>query len=280
MSSQSYLIKTVDDILKCPQFGFEEKGKSISIHALINGHKKPLLICLGSKPENLGLLVEKAPDQVKVSVSGSAWEKEKLLLRLQRDSDKKVMVYFDAISRGLYDAAKGDLDEREWFSATDTFGILKVKIHPTQTLYSTDAVEWKHIGTGEIHAVSKKRTQTVELDKKESNKRKKTDKGAVDTSALLGGAINTTNHAVDTHKLLATVERNKQHHYKLYTDSQVCTMLEVGDIWTMTIDGKQCCGITLKAKHLVVLSQGEQTKEEKQDSEEEEDILPEMNMFD
>ena len=109
MSSTYYMIKSVDDIVKCPQFGFEDKGKSISIHAVVDGHKKPLKITLGSKTENLGLTVEKAPDEVKVSVAGGAWEKEKLLLRLHGDSDKKVMIYFDAISRGLYDAAKGDL---------------------------------------------------------------------------------------------------------------------------------------------------------------------------
>ena len=87
---------------------------------------------------------------------------------------------------------------------------MKVKIHPTQTLYSTDAVEWKHIGTGEKHAVNKKRQiQTVEpIEKKESKKRKKTEKGAVDTSALLAGHVN--NYAVDTEKLLAPMELNKQ----------------------------------------------------------------------
>ena len=277
MSSTYYVIKSVDDIVKCPQFGFEDKGKSISIHAVIDGQKKPLKITLGSKTENLGLTVEKAPDEVKVSVAGGAWEKEKLLLRLHRDSDVKVMMYFDAISRGLYDAAKGDLSEKEWFSSTDNFGILKVKIHPTQTLYSTDAVEWRHIGTGEKHAVNKKRQiQTVEpIEKKESKKRKKTEKGAVDTSALLAGHVN--NHAVDTKKLLATMEPNKQHHYKLYNGDQICTTLDVGDLWSMKINGKDCCGITLKAKCMVVLSKGEQAKEE---AEEEEEVLPGMDMFD
>lgn len=279
--SSTYIIKSVDDIVKCPQFGFEEKGKSISIHAVIDGKKKPLKIILGSKPENIGLAVEKAPDEVKVSVSGGVWEKEKLLLRLQRDSDKKVMLYFDAIARGLYGAAKGDLSQKEWFSSTDSFGILKVKIHPTQTLYSTDAVEWRHIGTGEKHTVSKKRQiQTVE-PVEESKKRKKTEKGAVDTSALLAGAATTLNsHAVDTKKLLAAMEpiANKQHHYKLYKGDQICTTLDVGDIWSMTINGKDCCGITLKAKCMVVLSQGEQAKEEEE--EEEEDVLPDMDMFD
>ena len=48
---------------------------------------------------------------------------------MHRDSDLKVMMYFDAISRGLYDAAKGDLSEKKWFSSTDNFDILKVKIH-------------------------------------------------------------------------------------------------------------------------------------------------------
>ena len=56
--SSTYLIKCVDDIVKCPQFGFEVKGQSISIHALIDGQKKPLMVSLGSKPENLGLAIK------------------------------------------------------------------------------------------------------------------------------------------------------------------------------------------------------------------------------
>ena len=82
------------------------------------------MLSLGSKPENLGLVVENAPDEVKVGVCGSAWEKDKLVLRLQRDSDKKVMVFFDVIARGLYDAAKGDLEQKDWFSPTDSTGDL------------------------------------------------------------------------------------------------------------------------------------------------------------
>ena len=108
--SSTYLIKCADDIVKCPQFGFEVKGKSMSIHALIDGQKKPLMISLGSKSDNIGLVVDNTPpDEVKVGLCGSAWEKDKLALRLQRDSDKKVMVFFDVIARGLCDAAKGDV---------------------------------------------------------------------------------------------------------------------------------------------------------------------------
>ena len=62
------------------------------------------MISLGSKSENLGLIVENSPDQVTVGLCGSAWEKDKLVLRLQRDSDKKVMVFFDVIARGLYES--------------------------------------------------------------------------------------------------------------------------------------------------------------------------------
>jgi hypothetical protein len=277
MSSTTYLIKSVDDIVNCPQFGFEEHGKSLSIHAVIDGQQKPLMLSLGSKPENVGLVVEKVPDEVKVSVSGSAWEKEKLHLRLQRDSDKKVMEYFNAIARGLYDAAKGDLDQKEWFSATDNFGILKVKIHPMQTLYSTDAVDWRYIGTGEKHVVIKKKRVQEPLEKKETKKRKKADNGTVDTSALLGGAITTV---IDTQKLLSTMGPNKQHHYKLYCGDQICTTLEVGDIWSMAINGKECCGITLKSKHMMILTQGEQANEKEEEEEEEEEALPAMNMFD
>jgi hypothetical protein len=278
MSSTAYLIKSVDDIINCPQFGFQDRGKSISIHAVIDGQQKPLMLSLGSKPENLGLVVEKIPDEVKVSVSGSAWEKEKLHLRLQRDSDKQVMETFNTIARGLYDVAKGDLDQKDWFNATDNFGILKVKIHPTQTLYSTDAVEWRHIGTGETYVVVKKKRIQEPLEKKEAKKRKKADNGTVDTSALLGGAIN--NAVVDTHKLLSTMAPNKQHHYKLYSGDQICTTLEVGDIWSMVINGKESCGITIKARHMMVLSQKEQGKEEEEEEEEEEeDLMPGMNVF-
>ena len=99
----------------------------------------------------------------------------------------------------------------------------------------------------------------------------------MDTSALLGGAITTV---IDTQKLLSTRGPNKQHHYKLYCGDQICTTLEVGDIWSMAINGKECCGITLKSKHMMILTQGEQANEKEEEEEEEEEALPAMNVFD
>ena len=280
------MIKSVDDIMKCPQFGFEDKGKSISIHAIMDGKKKPLVISLGSKAEKLGLVVENCPDEVKVSASGSTWEKEKLVLRLQRDSDKQVMRCLDTIFRGLYNAAKSDIDTKNWFSTTDSFDVLKVKIHPTQTLYSTDCVDWMHIGTGEKHVDIKKQSTPVEpaekqvelAEKKQNKKRKTADTGVVNTSALLSDINTTKNNAVDTHKLLATMDSTKQHHYKLYKADQICTTLEVGDIWSMNLNGKDSCGITLKAKHMIIVSKAEQEKKEEV-TEQDELEVPDMSVF-
>ena len=137
-----------------------------------------------------------------------------------------------------------------------------------------------HIGTGEKHA-TKKRAQTgnVEPIEKKDTKRQKTDNSVVDTSELLAAA--TTGWAVDTQKLLAAaaVGPQKQHHYKLYRGDHICTTLEVGEIWSMTINGKESCGITLKARHMVILSRnGEQPKEEIVDESDVE--LPGMGVFD
>ena len=168
--SSTYLIKNGDDIVKCPQYGFEHKGKAISIHAVVDGKKLPLKISLGSKSENSELEVEKVPDEVNISLAGSAWEKEKLILQLKRDADIKVMHFLNTIARGLYDAAKGDLDENEWYGILSGNGTtIKVKMHPTQTLFSSDAVEWKHVGTGERYTMpaSKKRKLTLEPEQKD-----------------------------------------------------------------------------------------------------------------
>ena len=86
---------------------------------------------------------------------------------------------------------------------------------------------------------------------------------------------------MDTQKLLAAaaVGPQKQHHYKLYRGDHICTTLEVGEIWCMTINAKESCGITLKSRHMVILSRnGEQPKEE---IVEEPDVeLPGMGVFD
>ena len=273
------LIKSVDDLLKCESFGFEEKGQSMTIYAVHDGQKKQMLVCLGSKPENLGLVIVNSPDEVRVSLAGSTWEKEKLALRLQRDSDKKVLTYLDAICRGLYEAARGDIDSKDWFTALDNFGLLKVKLHPTQTLYTADVqpADWRHIGTGEKHTM--KRSASVEpIDSKEKNKKRKTTdlEGTMSTSALLSIVKANT---VDTQKLLAAVESPKHHHYKLYKGDEICTTLEVGNIWTMSINGKDCCGVTLKARHMVVLSRAaEQAKVNDTPSCEDEDD-PDIKMF-
>jgi hypothetical protein len=277
--SSTYLIKNVDDIVKCPQYGFEHKGKAISIHAVVNGQKLPLKISLGSKSENSGLEVEKVPDEVKVSLAGSAWEKEKLILQLKRDDDIKVMHFLNTIARGLYDAAKADLDENDWYGILSGNGTtIKVKIHPTQTLFSSDAVEWKHVGTGEKYTIpaSKKRKLTLEPEQKDKKKRKKST--TIDTSELLLPAEMPGSQVFDTNKLLEGVSSTaKQHHYKVYEGDQVCTTIDVGDIWCMRINGKNSCGITLKAKHMIVLSRGGES-EQVEDVQEEED-LPGVDVF-
>jgi hypothetical protein len=285
--SSTYLIKHVDDIVKCPQYGFEHKGKAISIHAVVDGKKLPLKISLGSKSENSGLEVEKTPDEVKVTLGGSGWEKEKLILQLKRDSDIKVMHFLNTIARRLYDAAKGDLDENEWYDVLSGNGTtIKVKVHPTQTLYSSDAVEWKHIGTGENYTkpASKKRKRTPEPEKKERKDKKKrrqsTDPAnAIDTSELLPLADTPGSHALDTKDLLQGVSSTaKHHHYKVYEGDQICTTVDVGDIWCMRINGKDSCGITLKAKHMVILSRvGGQETEQVEEVQEEE--VPGMDVF-
>ena len=96
------------------------------------------------------------------------------------------------------------------------------------------------------------------------------------TSALLS---NVKANTVDTQKLLAAVESPKHHHYKLYKGDEICTTLEVGNIWTMSINGKDCCGVTLKARHMVVLSRAaEQAKVNDTPSCEDEDD-PDIKMF-
>ena len=69
-SSKFFIIRSENDIRACPQFGIDAKSSSKTMYALIDGVKKPLRLVLGSIQENSGLVVERAPDEVKVPVSG------------------------------------------------------------------------------------------------------------------------------------------------------------------------------------------------------------------
>ena len=274
----AYVIKSVEDILRCPQFGFEEIGNRVSIHAVIDGQKKPLMISLGSRTENSGVVVERCPDEVKVSLSGKTWEKEKLHVKLLRDSDRQVMRYVETIARGLYDVAKGDLAKTEWFSVVTDNDTLKVKIHPNQTLFSSDnGLNWMHMGTGETHTIATNEVSEPEkppvqaAEKKESKKRKRGK--TVDTASLLDGVDVNTSNAVDTQKLLSALGPTQQHHYKIYDGDQICLILDVGDIWSMLLNGKDIRGISLKVRHIVVLSRMEQEETEP------ETVHPDMSMF-
>jgi hypothetical protein len=86
-------------------------------------------------------------------------------------------------------------------------------------------------------------------------------------------------HALDTKDLLQGVSSTaKHHHYKVYEGDQICTTVDVGDIWCMRINGKDSCGITLKAKHMVILSRvgGQETEQVEEVHEEE---VPGMDVF-
>ena len=147
-----YLIKSEEDIKNCPQFGYEQNGNALSIRAVVDGEKKPLKVSLGSKVENLGLVVKQAPDEVKSF--GNACEKEKLVLALQRDSDIKLMQTLDQIFQKLGDVAnaraKSDRDAVWYCILGRSRSEIKLKVHPIETLYSEDGGNaWRHIGSGE-----------------------------------------------------------------------------------------------------------------------------------
>ena len=152
MSLKPYVIKSLDDIFKDPRpkFGYEINDRNICIHVIVNGQKRPIQIALGSLSESLGLVVEYVPEAVEVDNSSKTWEKAKLCLRINRDVDAKLIQYMNEIFKRVYDAAKKDSKTHKWNPIIDKNKSIKAKVHPTQTLYSTDQTTWKHLGTGKV----------------------------------------------------------------------------------------------------------------------------------
>ena len=277
-SSKFFIIRSENDIRACPQFGIDAKSSSKTMYALIDGVKKPLRLVLGSIQENLGLVVERAPDEVKVPVSGRKWEKEKLLLRLQRDADIKVIHCLNTIAKALYERVYGDA--ADWYAATDSAGTLKVKVHPIETLYR-DGDALKYLGTGELrtgtHCGKKRKRNAATTPPQRNHKRHKVGEG-VNTSDLLGGS---SHIAVNTQELLLQAGGGvRTQHYKIYADDEVCVQIDVGAYWNMRIQGRESFGITLKATYLSFVARGTQEEILQEDSEsEEEEEVPDDGMF-
>ena len=185
------------------------------------------------------------------------------------------------IAQKLYNEANGD--NSEWYSGLSGSGLhmnLRVKIHPTETLYTEDGgTVWKCIGSGEIKSNNKKRKEVSKSPTKNSPTRKRmaitntAETGGIETSELMSLPINTngaSKHASET----------KQQHYKIYKGDEICTMVDVGDIWSMKINGKPSCGVTLKARHMIILNRHERCTENTQEQEESEEEIPDIGVFD
>ena len=278
-SSRFYVIRSENDIRACPQYGIDAKTSPKNIYALVDGVKKPLRVVLGSIQEKLGLVVERAPDEVTVPVSGRKWEKEKLLLRVQRDADIKVIHCLNTIAKALYERVYGNA--ADWYAATDSAGTLKVKVHPIETLYK-DGDALKYLGTGELrtrtHCGKKRKRARASPPPQRNHKRHNTGEG-VNTSDLLGGSSHV---AVNTQELLSQAGGGVQtkQHYKIYADDEVCVQIDVGDYWNMRIQGRESFGITLKATYLSYIARCTQEESLQEDSEsEEEEEIPDDSMF-
>jgi hypothetical protein len=285
-----YLIKSEEDIKNCPQFGYEQNGNALSIRAVVDGEKKPLKVSLGSKVENLGLVVKQAPDEVKSF--GNACEKEKLVLALQRDSDIKLMQTLDQIFQKLGDVAnaraKSDRDAVWYCILGRSRSEIKLKVHPIETLYSEDGGNaWRHIGSGENYKppfTGKKRKEPSKSPPAKLTQKNKNTGGSaniIDTSVLLSALDTPVSNALDTKELLraAALEmKQTERHYKIYEGDEICTTIDVGDIWSMNINGKPCRGVTLKCRHMVVLTRRQQYADN--EDEESENELPEIGVFD
>ena len=127
--SKVYKIKTEEDISRV-NFSYDKTQNGLSICAIENGVRKPIQFCVGSVQERFGMIVRETPDEV--NVSGRAWEKEKLILSIERDFDRELLAQINNMARAVYESAFGTI-EGKWFGPEET--ILKVKVHPVQTLF-------------------------------------------------------------------------------------------------------------------------------------------------
>ena len=253
--SKVYKIKTEEDISRV-DFGYDKTQNGLSICAIENGVRKPIQFCVGSVQEKLGMIVRETPDEV--TTTGRAWEKEKLVLSIERDSDRELLAQINNIARSIYESAFGSI-EGKWFGPEES--IFKVKVHPIQTLFALSPEsepEWRYLGSGEICS----KPQTTTQSKVQSIKRKR------------GETVKNNATIVKGTDLIGKIDCTKEKmHYKLYKDDKVwAAWFELGDLWS--IDDN--CGITLKAKYLIVDRSDEAPQKEQQEEEEE---LPSLDMF-
>ena len=201
--SKVYKIKTDEDISNA-NFGYDKTQNGLSICAIENGVRKPIQFCVGSIQEKFGMIVRETPDEV--TATGRAWEKEKLVLSIERDSDRELLAQINNIARAVYESAFGSI-EGKWFGPEEN--ILKVKVHPLQTLFALSPEsepEWRYLGSGEICT----KPQTATQPKVAAVKRKRGD--LVRNSTVVKGE-----------DLVSKVGHIKEKmHYKLYKDDAVC----------------------------------------------------------
>lgn len=260
----SSVIKSVEDFVSVGEIKYEDRGGKEGIAILANN--KPLLLSLGSATENSGFIVDKVPDQVKASSSGKSWEKDKLVLQLQRDSDERILQTVDAIARNCYEQARGPIGSKTWYGLVN-YKTVKVKLHPTQTVYAQageNPPDWKYIGSGNKYIPGNKRKREEPVEKVKNKK-----KGVVNVSDVTKEKTG----SVDVKMLLQSVDKTQSgNQYKIHKGDQVCLAVEVGQIWTMNLDGQQSCGVTLRAKQILFLSASREPEDEME-------LPADLNMF-
>jgi hypothetical protein len=148
--------------------------------------------------------------------------------------------------------------------------------------------DWKHIGTGEKYVVLQKRKLEAPAESKSTaNKKQKINPTSMKGTDLLK-AINEQNpkQGVFSGKALmetiaSTRTPQKTNHYKIHEGDQCCLHVDLGEMWTMNMNGTVGCGITMKAKYIIkmISSSGVGVSNESPEKEEEAELPPDDSDF-
>ena len=213
------------------------------------GTKRKIVLVLGSVKENNGLEVIETPDEVGKS---TARDKQKLVLDVMRDDDIRKLTKLNTFAQQAFLAAFQRLPPN-WFN-TLSGKLVKVKIHPTETLIS-DYVEganpeWKQVGNGlPAKPVNTKRKAEPPV---EEVKRKRGRQ-----EATVSGQIIKNDECVKKQGMIKmdATPLPETRHYVLFAKEMVVIKILVDGVWSATFDREkgESGGVVLVAEHIVRL---------------------------